>query len=264
MKKIVFIFIVVILYSCNNKKEAKHVGTNTIAETTDTSNISKETDIKTSIPQPKVTITKALVLGKFNFTKDTSFVEVAAKHSSKSLYLNKQAYAAFVKMHNAAAKDGVTLTIISGTRNFWYQKGIWERKWAKYASLAPADRAKKILEFSSMPCTSRHHWGTDMDINNLENSYFKTGKGKKEYDWLQKHAATYGFYQVYTDKDSGRTGYNLEKWHWSYLPLAKQYLEYYNKNVSYADISDFKGAELAKELDVINLYVNGIPETLKE
>ena len=56
--------------------------------------------------------------------------------------------------------------------------------------------AKTILLYSSMPTTSRHHWGTDMDINSLENSYFASGQGLKEYTWLKKNAAKFGFCQV--------------------------------------------------------------------
>lgn len=40
--------------------------------------------------------------------------------------------------------------------------------------------------------------------------------------------------------------------------LAETYLEFYNANISYADIIDFKGFEQAQELDVIKYYVNGI------
>ena len=199
----------------------------------------------------KILLSKDFILGKFNYRKDTSFTKVASLHSSKSLYLNKKVYEAFIKMHTAAAKEKIDLKIISGTRNFYEQKSIWERKWEKYKNLPAIDRAKKILEFSSMPTTSRHHWGTDMDLNNLNNSYFEKGQGKKEYEWLIENGNNYGFYQVYTLKNTGRTGYNLEKWHWSYLPLANRYLNYYNQNIEYKDISGFKGAELADKLTII-------------
>ena len=46
-------------------------------------------------------------------------------------------------------------------------------------------------------------------------------------------------------KRIGRTGYNLEKWHWSYLPLASKYLEFYNKKISYTmTLMDLKGTAL--------------------
>ena len=194
---------------------------------------------------------------------DTTFTKVSLKHASKVVYLKKETYNAFKKMHTEANKNGINLIIISGTRNFYEQKIIWERKWNTYKNLPPLNRAKKILEFSSMPTTSRHHWGTDIDLINLNNTYFNTGKGEKAYNWLIKNANKYGFYQVYTDKKNGRTGYNLEKWHWSYLPLASQYLKYYNNNISYNDIKDFKGANLAKEALMITNYVNGVSKKIK-
>ena len=109
-----------------------------------------------------------------------------------------------------------------------------------------------------MPSTSRHHWGTDIDLNNLNNSYFERGVGAKEYQWLKENAKNYGFHQVYTSKENGRTGYNMEKQHWSYMSLANQYLAFYNSNISYHDITGFKGSEMEEELSVIKEFVNGI------
>jgi LAS superfamily LD-carboxypeptidase LdcB len=210
------------------------------------------------IIKPFYNYTKDFVLGKFNYKNNSSFVKISTNHSSKTIYLNKEVYDAFKEMHRSAKKDGINLIVVSGTRNFYEQKSIWERKWNKYKNLKPLERAKKILEYSSMPTTSRHHWGTDMDLINLNNSYFENGKGKEEYEWLLKNANDFGFYQVYTNKENGRTGYNLEKWHWSYLPLASRYLNYYNENITYSDISNFIGSELAKKTKMITEYVNGI------
>ena len=78
----------------------------------------------------------------------------------------------------------------------------------------PVERARMILTYSSMPGTSRHHWGTDMDLNKDNNGYFATGEGLKVYEWLQAHAHEYGFCQPYTPKGPNRPeGYNEEKWH---------------------------------------------------
>ncbi|NRD21361.1 M15 family metallopeptidase [Winogradskyella eckloniae] len=207
---------------------------------------------------------KDFVFGKYNYKDNRRFTKVKAIHASKVLFLDTVVYKAFIKMYNAAAEQGVTLKIISGTRNFNEQKAIWERKWEKYNTLRPMERAKKILEYSSMPTSSRHHWGTDLDLNSLSNSYFSSGKGQDIYNWLQTNANAYGFYQVYTEKTNGRTGYNLEKWHWSYLPLAHEYLNFYNFNIAAKDINGFKGAELANELNIIEDYVNGISKKAKD
>ena len=247
---------------CNNnsseKKETLAVATSSkIKEATD-SNTAKF--IKNAIDS---SITKKFILGKFSYKKHPKFIKTKPQHSSKTIYLDSVVYNAFKNMYASAKQDTINLTIISGTRNFYEQKGIWERKWKKYAKLQPFERAKKILEYSSMPTTSRHHWGTDIDINNLNNSYFENGKGKKEYNWLIENGHKFGFYQVYTNKANGRKGYNLEKWHWSYLPLSHQYLNYYNNNITYKDINGFKGAELAKDVKMIADYVNGIANKAK-
>ncbi|MCA0131819.1 M15 family metallopeptidase [Winogradskyella alexanderae] len=216
-----------------------------------------------SLNEALIQIDKAFVLGKFNYKTDTNFIKVDPKYSSKEIYLNMEVYEAFIEMYDHAEKDGISLKIISGTRNFSEQKAIWERKWVKYTYLEPKERAEKILEYSSMPSTSRHHWGTDLDLNSLNNSYFNGGKGKSEYEWLKANANNFGFYQVYTEKSIGRTGYNLEKWHWSFLPLASKYLDFYNKNIEYSDIRGFKGDTLASEMKMIHNYVNGLSKKVK-
>jgi D-alanyl-D-alanine carboxypeptidase len=204
-------------------------------------------------------ISKEFLLGKTAYT-ESDFVKVDSKHASRNMYLNRETYAAFKKMFTAAKADGIQLKIVSGARSFEHQKAIWDRKWKANEDLEPLCRSQKILEFSSMPATSRHHWGTDIDLNNLENSYFEEGSGKAEYEWLVKNASRFGFFQVYTSKDSGRTGYSEEKWHWSYLPLARHYLQAYNEMVSYKDIAGFEGAHLAEVQEMIAVYVNGISQ----
>ncbi len=211
-------------------------------------------------------ITKEVVMGKVDFEKDSSFVLVDPKFTNKKTYLNKETYDAFLKMRQAALKDGVVLTIVSGGRDFYHQKRIWEGKWNSSDILEPEARMKKILEYSSMPGTSRHHWGTDIDLNNLNNSHFAEGEGLKTYTWLTKHAHTFGFFQPYTNRvaTNRHYGYNEEKWHWSYYPIAQPYLDFYNKNVGYNDIYGFKGSPMAIRIHVIERYVNGIAKAPSE
>lgn len=202
-------------------------------------------------------LNKNYVLGKFDYTKDTNFIVVPKELSSKKIYIRRDVFDMFHKMSMQAEKDGISLKIVSGTRNFAHQKRIWN--WNhKYNSTPKNQRALKILEYSSMPGTSRHHWGTDIDLNNLNNSYFTKGKGKTTYEWLVKNASKFGFYQVYTSKENGRTGYNEEKWHWSYVPLSSIYLKYYNEHVTHKDINGFQGNEFAQKINMITNYVNGI------
>lgn len=205
-----------------------------------------------------------LVTGHFDFQEHDDFVRVADSLSDKEIYLQKETYDAFKAMADSAKKEGAELIIVSGTRNFWYQKSIWDRKWQQSEAATDSGKAKDILLYSSMPMTSRHHWGTDLDLNQLNNSWFEEGEGKKVYDWLQTHAGGFGFYQPYTDKSlHNRTGYEEEKWHWSYMPLAGPYLDFYNKHVTNEDISGFEGSGLAPQIDMIGNYVNGVSVEIK-
>ena len=230
--------------------------------------ISKPLDVSSKYQKQIDTDEINHLLGKFDYKKDSSFIFVESKfveskHASKSKYLHRETYSKFIEMYDAAKKEGVTLTIISGTRNFYEQKDIWNRKWVKnIVSMDSIAAAKKILLFSSMPSTSRHHWGTDMDLIDLNNSYFETGSGLKAYKWLNENASKYGFCQVYDDKKiTKRTGYELEKWHWSYMPLSSKYLNRYNELINYSMINGFAGSNLAKKLNSIELYVKGINKT---
>lgn len=210
------------------------------------------------------------LMGKFNPSRHKDFTTIPTKHASyKGMLMRKDAYSQFVKMYEAARKEGIYLKIISATRPFHHQKRIWDAKWTgkravdgKLLAKAvrdPEARALKILRWSSMPGTSRHHWGTDVDLNNLNNSYFEKGTGKKMYDWLVQNAATYGFCQVYSPKDDKRPyGYQEEKWHWSYIPISKKLTNLYQEKIKNGDIQGFEGAESAELIDVVQKYVLGI------
>ncbi|UCE22255.1 MAG: M15 family metallopeptidase [Candidatus Aminicenantes bacterium] len=218
---------------------------------------------------------KKYLLGKFEPSQEKGFVEVDSKYTNnRRLYLRQETYEAFIRMHDAALQSGIKLIIISAARNFNSQKYIWEGKWNGRTAVDgknlaetvsdPVERARIILRFSSMPGTSRHHWGTDIDLNALDNKYFSTGEGKKIYNWLMENASDYGFCQTYTPRNSTRpTGYEEEKWHWSYLPLARSFLDQYTQKVSYDDLKGFLGWETAKILKVIEDYVRSINKNCK-
>jgi len=204
---------------------------------------------------------KDFLLGKFDYKSHDHFVQVDQKWCEKEIFLQQETYQAFFRMAEAAKNDGIDLKIVSGTRNFEEQKTIWERKWNanKVEVKSEMENARKILMYSSMPGTSRHHWGTDIDINSVEEEYFRESKGKKEYQWLVNHASQFGFCQVYSDPTkTKRTGYKEEVWHWSYMPLSHNYLNEYLEKIGEDDLSGFQGCETAKEIKIIQNFVKGI------
>ncbi len=290
MKPIAQLFLLLILSACgtppNDEATATASGPDTLASPAASTSLApapapseNDTLAQPELANPDAPKVPSVVYltGKFDPSKHPDFVKVAAKYTDGDPYVLHQAtYASFEQMHAAALADGVKLVMVSATRNFERQKQIWEAKWNGQRLLEgkekanevypdPADRARAILRYSSMPGTSRHHWGTDIDLNDLENSYFAEGEGKKVYDWLTANAATYGFCQPYTPKGAARpNGYEEEKWHWSYLPVATQLTDFAIANLKDADISGFAGAEAAPQIGVLENYVLGINGACKE
>ena len=236
---------------------------------------SKENKVVTEV-KPMYDLDSALldldfVMGRFDPTSREDFVEIDIEFADRAnQWLYQDTYEAFKKMTAKAKEDSIHLVIRSATRNFSAQKNIWERKWSGTTRLSDGtfasdiedlkERALKILLYSSMPGTSRHHWGTDIDFNSFNNEYFENGEGLKIYQWLQQNAADFGFFQPYTSKSSGRTGYEEEKWHWSYRPLSDILTEYCFRNVTNEQIDGFDGASTAIDINIVENYILGISE----
>lgn len=214
------------------------------------------------------------VTGKFDPAAHPLFVSLDKTDipvSRKGLYLRKEAAVSLSVMLKEFRNDNpeIKISVISATRNFSSQKAIWEEKWSGKRKISgtvsisetkdPVKKGELILQYSSMPGTSRHHWGTDFDINRLNNEYYSRGEGKIIYDWLSRNAARYGFYQPYT---AGRdSGYKEEKWHWTYLPLSRVFLREWNtlykdNEALFLKALSFNGSESVGHLAPI--YVNSI------
>ncbi|MGL4370704.1 MAG: M15 family metallopeptidase, partial [Spirochaetota bacterium] len=174
--------------------------------------------------------------GQFEPASHESFVSLSKTGipANGSHYLRKEAAAALSRMLDDFKKEhpAIRIYVQSSTRNFSAQRTIWNAKWRGERPVGgmnlaremkdPYARAAAILKYSSMPGTSRHHWGTDFDINTLTNDYYEKGEGKVIFDWLTANASRYGFARPF---NAGRDrGYEEEKWHWSYTPLSRYFL----------------------------------------
>jgi len=174
----------------------------------------------------------------FNINQLTGH-EPVELHSQIPLF--NEAAVAFLNMKSQAEKEGISFQIFSGYRSYEDQKKIWEKKVEKLREtiLRPEKRVEKILEFSAIPGTSRHHYGTDVDIVGMakapgedpllaENYVEPSGVYHKIFLWLLKYSFRYGF-QIAYSKDPSRGGFQYEPWHFSYAPLSKPFLASYLK-----------------------------------
>lgn len=154
---------------------------------------------------------------------------------NKNYNLLNEVSLAYHKMQKDALKEGITIHIVSSFRNFERQHYIFKRKYNSYKKkgLSETQILNKIIEYSTIPGTSRHHWGTDFDIvqkvntmpKNLltENNFNNQGPFCEMKEWLDRNANRYGFYLVYTNNEN-RTGFKYEPWHYSYAPISKKIL----------------------------------------
>jgi LAS superfamily LD-carboxypeptidase LdcB len=154
--------------------------------------------------------------------------------------LREEARLNFNLMKKAAKEKGFNIHVVSSYRSFTHQNGIWERKYNSFRSqgFSHEKTIEKIIEYSTIPGTSRHHWGTDLDIidstkgipsNPLSETHFNKGGRMHNFKlWLDDNSEKYGFYLVYTNSP-GRKGFAYEPWHFSYKPLSLKMLEEYKK-----------------------------------
>ena len=260
MKQILILLTLLITFACNcQNKQQNNESTNC------------NSDSITQKVQPiDISIPKNILLGKFSPKNDTNFIVIPDHMSTyKGLYCEKQTFNAYLAMRDSALKDGITLTIISATRTFNRQRQIWERKWNSQQSTVNSQQSvdttldiskvRSIMRYSSMPGTSRHHWGTELDFITTEIAYWNQGEGLRIYNWLCTNAPKFGFFQPYT-ADPSRTGYAEERWHWSYAPLSKPYLEAYTQQITAEDITEFSGSYLVDSLNIIKTHVLGVTE----
>ena len=186
---------------------------------------------------------------------------------------------AFLKMKNEALKSGIKLEIVSGYRSFDRQKKIWNRKFELNLEkgLTSLENIHEIMKYSTIPGTSRHHWGTDIDIIDsnekvdgdvlLTKLYLNNGPFSKMYKWLTNNSKRFGFCEVYTN-NINRKGFLFEPWHFSYAPLSRKYIKEFITIDLHKIINDEKNIfgkdVLNKEflLKYISDYVLGISNEL--
>nr|WP_283102683.1 M15 family metallopeptidase [Shewanella abyssi] len=161
-------------------------------------------------------------------------------------FLEQQTAAAFEKMRAAAAQEGIAIGICSAFRDFDRQQLIWNAKASGTRALLNKDSqpvdingktaaqiVELILLWSALPGTSRHHWGTDLDIFDshkvstrdlqlIPQEYQLDGPCYHLSLWLAKNAQRFGFYLPF---QQGLSGVSAEPWHLSYYPVSKHYVD---------------------------------------
>lgn len=142
-------------------------------------------------------------------------VSVGRTPDKKIVRLAPRAAAAWRRMRDAAASDGITLLPLSGFRSVARQTAIIRRH---LKNGRPLD---DLLRYVAAPGCSEHHTGRAIDIGSPdESAHFEAVFDQtKEYRWLKKNAGRFGFRLSYPRRNPHRIGY--EPWHWFFVGLTK-------------------------------------------
>ena len=159
--------------------------------------------------------------------------------------LQAEAAEAFVALQEDARTAGIELTIASSYRSFARQLLIWNAKAAgdrpvyddgghrvAMDSLSHGERVQAILRYSALPGSSRHHWGTDLDVFDAAAvaDDYRVQLSPEEvspggvfdplHQWLDERIGrgeSRGFFRPYA---VDRGGVAQERWHLSFAPLS--------------------------------------------
>jgi D-alanyl-D-alanine carboxypeptidase len=130
-----------------------------------------------------------------------------------------EAAKAIEELFAGANMDGISLLGVSAYRSHESQTALFNH----YVSIDGYDAA---ITYSALPGTSEHETGLAIDVTggNGKCAAEECFEGTPEANWLQEHAAEYGFIIRYPKGKDSVTGYKYEPWHLRYVgkTIAKE------------------------------------------
>lgn len=145
--------------------------------------------------------------------------------------IQEDAYNAFIKMYNDAAKKGLYPYISSSYRSYSRQNTL-------YTNYANADGIKKADTYSARPGYSEHQTGLAMDLGTASNNNIGDFENSKEFTWVKENAHKYGFILRYPEGKEYITGYMYEPWHYRYVgEKVAKYI--YENNITYEEYYEY-------------------------
>lgn len=176
--------------------------------------------------------------------------------------LHKQMIKDFLRLQRAAEEAGFKLEVASAFRSYERQLMIWnakargerplldkEGKELEYSTLSSEEVMYAILRWSALPGSSRHHWGTDIDVfdaNTQRPEEVKLipeeskagGPAAGLHDWLDSQIAQNKAFNFYRPYQRERGGVSPERWHLSYFPLSSRFLGLYTSAIFKKNLED--------------------------
>ncbi|WGE74892.1 M15 family metallopeptidase [Actinobacillus equuli] len=169
-------------------------------------------------------------------------------------FLQAEVVDAFLALQQAAKEAGFNLQPASTYRDFERQMLIWNAKFngerkvhddngcaIDMSKLDDLQKIQAMMRRSAVPGSSRHHWGTEIDI--FDPDLLPEGKNLQlepwEYqtggyfaplaEWLHHNAERFSFYFPFDGIHNAKVGY--EPWHISYRPISAEYEKLFSHEI---------------------------------
>ena len=246
MKKIIFLFILIISYALlfngdnmnfeniNNykrdnldryikyKNNNKNLTNNEIVKRV---NLDLDYDFYTNIKNSINIDTNLVLVNKYyKLSKDyipKNLKKIDYKYTSGlDIYADKDAIKKFIEMCIDAYTLGLNIKTISAYRTYKYQENLYN----KYLE---EDDVSIVDTYSARAGHSEHQTGLAFDLYNVKSDYTKFGN-TDEFKWLKDNAHRYGFILRYQKNKEYITGYKYEPWHIRYVGIDNASYIYYN------------------------------------
>ena len=155
-----------------------------------------------------------------NYTLPANYKPTLAEAVKGSgVYLDYRVAPYYQQMYDAALADGITLTPVSGYRSYERQQRNFENRIKENmdAGMDKTEATKSAATVIMVPGSSEHNAGLAMDICSLAQSF----ENYDEFEWLDQHAAEYGFILRYPKDEKSRniTGVIYEPWHYRFVGI---------------------------------------------
>lgn len=191
----------------NNKLSSKDV----VAAT----NVNSDKEHYTDTKETDTNKDLLMLVNKYNFLpkgyKPKDLENVRNWYAYGENQIREEVYDHFIDMFNDAKKEGLTLIITSGFRDYELQEELYEDYKVDYGE----EEANRI---AAKPGFSEHQTGLCLDIATYDvimEEFEKT----EEFKWMQKNAHKYGFILRYPKGKEHITGYDYESWHYRYVGI---------------------------------------------
>ena len=212
-------------------------------------------------------ITKEIIFGK---NTDHLFFDKKINR-----YFHKDIYHNFLDLKERAKKEGYDIYVISSFRSYNDQLKIWNSKISgekqiydingkvlEIYNLSSKDLIFAILTWSALPGSSRHHWGTDLDIicNTSAPPDYQARLAPDEYEpsgyfynlkkFIDKEVKKNNaiFFRPYEEYQGG---ISPEMWHISHCKVSNEIFKQLNLNMLKEFYDSLKNDPDFKLIDIV-------------